>query len=859
MSDTSLVFNLVGNDRVSRVLGVIRSSFQSAGRTAEESMRRADVSTERLDRQIQETERHLAELNREFAETGDKTLFGKMSRDRTLLTQLRRIRDEIGRTNDEATRSGGLRRWLESLGDGSSAVGRLAGSVGALGATAASAAGPLGVLAAAIGGVVGAAFALGPALAVAGGALGSLPGLAAGAGAAFGSLKLGLFGLSSEYERLTKASGGGGGGAAAASRDFTAQQRAVEQAVKQVARAERDLKDAQRDALRAQQDINAARKEAADRLRDQAMDLQDARISEADAVDDLQQAEQDLAAARAKGDPEEIDDAQRAYDRAALAVERAKVRTQELEDATAENTRTGVEGAREVVAAKEREVEATRRVRDAEEQRAEAIQRVKDAQKALRDAQNQGSGGGGGGGGGEQITKLAPSARAFLNTIIGLRPAFEELRLGVQEKLFAGLAGRMQHLADVWKGPLTNTLGSFATTFNGVAKTFFDTASNKTFIDNIAAGAESARKMIERVGQAVAGPLVDAFGRLAGASGPFLEKVGDLIGGAVERFSAWIKKADESGKLTRFFEGAARSLEKIWTLGGRVGQVIGKFVGIVFGNAQAEGDSIIDSINDGLLKVSRWLDRPESQQQIRDLIDGAMELAKQVGVIGAKFAEWGPIVGPALNVFGFGVKVVTLALRGMFLPFEAVIKLVGWIIRNGPGAWTGFKNGLSSAWTWVRDRGGKIISWVKDLPGRIRRASSGMWDGFKNAFRSALNWIIGKWNGLAFNLPSITFLGQTVGGGRVGMPRIDYLAQGAIVPATPGGRLAVIGEGREPEAVIPLSKLSEMMPARAQHIDVTVRLDFGTSELGQLMAKTVRTQPAVAAEMGKYLRVRVTA
>ena len=287
--------------------------------------------------------------------------------------------------------------------------------------------------------------------------------------------------------------------------------------------------------------------------------------------------------------------------------------------------------------------------------------------------------------------------------------------------------------------------------------------------------------------------------------------------------------------------------------------MIGKFVGIVFGNAQAEGDSIIDSINEGLLKVSRWLDRPESQQQIRDLIDGAMELAKQVGVVGAKFAEWGPIVGPALNVFGFGVKVVTLALRGMFLPFEAVIKLVGWIIRNGPGAWTGFKNGLSSAWTWVRDRGGKIIAWVKELPGRIRRASSGMWDGFKNAFRSALNWIIGKWNGLAFNLPSITFLGQTVGGGRVGMPRIDYLAQGAIVPATPGGRLAVIGEGREPEAVIPLSKLSEMMPARTQHIDVTVRLDFGTSELGQLMAKTVRTQPAIAAEMGKYLRVKVTA
>jgi hypothetical protein len=158
----------------------------------------------------------------------------------------------------------------------------------------------------------------------------------------------------------------------------------------------------------------------------------------------------------------------------------------------------------------------------------------------------------------------------------------------------------------------------------------------------------------------------------------------------------------------------------------------------------------------------------------------------------------------------------------------------------------------------VKTKGGQLIDWVKGLPSRISRAAGGMWDGFKGAFKSALNWIIGKWNNLSFNLPTISFLGQTVGGGRVGMPQISYLAQGGIVPATPGGRLAVIGEGREDEAVVPLSKLGQMGSGR-QQIDVTVRLDFGTSELGQLMAKTVRTQPAVAAEMGKYLRVRVTA
>jgi hypothetical protein len=45
----------------------------------------------------------------------------------------------------------------------------------------------------------------------------------------------------------------------------------------------------------------------------------------------------------------------------------------------------------------------------------------------------------------------------------------------------------------------------------------------------------------------------------------------------------------------------------------------------------------------------------------------------------------------------------------------------------------------------------------------------------------------------------------------LGTPDIPYLAQGGIVPATPGGRLAVVGEGREDEAVMPLSKLAALL------------------------------------------------
>ena len=100
-----------------------------------------------------------------------------------------------------------------------------------------------------------------------------------------------------------------------------------------------------------------------------------------------------------------------------------------------------------------------------------------------------------------------------------------------------------------------------------------------------------------------------------------------------------------------------------------------------------------------------------------------------------------------------------------------------------------------------------ILTWIGTLPDAIRTAAAGMWDGITEAFTSVINFLIDAWNRLDFGidikLPD--FLG---GAGFVVddiIPDIPRLAAGGIVPKTPGGTLAMIGEGRYDEAVIPLS------------------------------------------------------
>lgn len=93
----------------------------------------------------------------------------------------------------------------------------------------------------------------------------------------------------------------------------------------------------------------------------------------------------------------------------------------------------------------------------------------------------------------------------------------------------------------------------------------------------------------------------------------------------------------------------------------------------------------------------------------------------------------------------------------------------------------------------------------------------GLWDGIKNAVTGGingiitmLNWFIEKINTISIGpLPNWSILGEYAGA-EIGfsIPKIPMLAKGGIAT---GPTLAMVGEGREDEAIMPLSKLSSLM------------------------------------------------
>ena len=78
---------------------------------------------------------------------------------------------------------------------------------------------------------------------------------------------------------------------------------------------------------------------------------------------------------------------------------------------------------------------------------------------------------------------------------------------------------------------------------------------------------------------------------------------------------------------------------------------------------------------------------------------------------------------------------------------------------------------------------------------------------------------------------------------KAGEGLIPGLADGGIVPATPGGRLYRLGEGGDDEAVIPLSRgrgLAASGGISIQIVQPTIRRDEDIEWMGEQIVSTLR-------------------
>lgn len=135
---------------------------------------------------------------------------------------------------------------------------------------------------------------------------------------------------------------------------------------------------------------------------------------------------------------------------------------------------------------------------------------------------------------------------------------------------------------------------------------------------------------------------------------------------------------------------------------------------------------------------------------------------------------------------------------------------VGLIIKN----FDKIKAAVQAVWNWIKG----AFSTIGAIGTSIIKGAVNSLLGFAertiNGFINMINGAIGAIN----KIPGVSI-------GKISTVSVPRLAEGGIVPATQGGRLALIGEGGEDEAVIPLSKLRDMeIGGGGGNVEVTVNM-----------------------------------
>ncbi|WP_436772072.1 phage tail tape measure protein [Yinghuangia sp. YIM S09857] len=223
----------------------------------------------------------------------------------------------------------------------------------------------------------------------------------------------------------------------------------------------------------------------------------------------------------------------------------------------------------------------------------------------------------------------------------------------------------------------------------------------------------------------------------------------------------------------------------------------------------------------GITAAAVWaVNLAMSASPITWIILGIVALVAAIALI---IIKWDEVAAATTRVWNW-IKDTVLAPTWNWIKNaaqETWSAITGWVTT----AWDATGDAIGAGVDWIKKRvdelaaiPGKVGGWfsgiardVASWPGKIAEGAKGMWNAIPDGFRSAVNGVISGWNNLSFTVGGGSFMGVKVPSFTLHTPDLPYLAQGGIIPATPGGMLAVVGEGSQSEAVIPLDRLDSMM------------------------------------------------
>lgn len=330
---------------------------------------------------------------------------------------------------------------------------------------------------------------------------------------------------------------------------------------------------------------------------------------------------------------------------------------------------------------------------------------------------------------------------------------------------------------------------------------------------------------------------------------PMLVEIGEAVAPAVKTIEElWNNLAD-------IVSGVINTISKLWT--STLEPVLAAFFDAISGIAKIFGTlwsdvigPVIENIGDGFQRV--WEDtlKPICENIIA-IIGGVIEII---------LALWNNVLAPVVNwLVAVLAPIVERVLNAVWGIIEAVVSNIGQSINGLLEILRGIIDFVAGVFTgdWSRAWEGivSIFQGIWDTLAGILKVPLNAVIGVINvalaAISGAINSIIRAINSISFTVPSWIpgVGGKTVGFNlrQVGSWSIPYLENGGVITSP---TLAMVGEGKYDEAVIPLgnspqmkelvNKISEATRGRSSDEPIQVNVYIGNEQVAEYMHKANR-------------------
>lgn len=255
----------------------------------------------------------------------------------------------------------------------------------------------------------------------------------------------------------------------------------------------------------------------------------------------------------------------------------------------------------------------------------------------------------------EALDKLSKNAREFVVELQAMKPAFDKLRLDVQDRLFAGLDDELSNVAKSTFPEARAAARSFADTFNdmakGVASGAREVGDNGTLGKALGEGTTAFSKL-----ERIPGQLLVAITQLAAAGGPLLNRFVDKIVDIADSASKALSGAFESGALEEAVNHAGDVLSQLGDIAGNVFGILGNLM-------DAAGDSGTGLF--GVLEqVTQALEDLTATDQFQETLGALIEVGQElVSAVLPLLLEAFEALAPAIQILAPYVQDI-IALLG---------------------------------------------------------------------------------------------------------------------------------------------------------------------------------------------------